>query len=118
MRPLVLQDLGGMPYEDALAVQYATVEAVHKGVSEDTLLLVEHPAVFTLGRRRTAAGNVLMPGDTPVVQVERGGDVTWHGPGQLVAYPILSLQEEERDVHGVLRALERAVVEVLALHGL
>jgi len=85
-----------------------------RGEGEDTLLLLEHPDVFTLGRRRTSQDNVLMPGDTPVVQVERGGDVTWHGPGQLVGYPILALHDEERDIHGVLRRLEDAMIAVLA----
>ena len=61
---------------------------------------------------------MLNAGATPVVQVERGGDVTWHGPGQLVAYPVLALQDGERDVHAVLRSLEHAVIAVLSLYGL
>jgi lipoate-protein ligase B len=105
-------------YESALALQHEIVAMRQRGEGEDTLLLLEHPDVFTLGRKRTSEGNVLVPGDTPVVQVERGGDVTWHGPGQLVGYPILALDEGERDIHAVLRKLEDAMIAVLARCGL
>ena len=76
------------------------------------MLLLEHEPVFTLGRKRTSLANVLEAGDTPVVQVERGGDVTWHGPGQLVGYPIVALDDArgERDVHWVLRQIEEALI--------
>ena len=118
VRPLEVQNLGVVPYAEALALQHSLVDDLRNGAVSERLLFVEHPPVFTLGRKRTAAANVLQPGDTPVIQVERGGDVTWHGPGQLVGYPILALQEAERDVHRVLRQLETAVVRVLALNGL
>ena len=118
MRTLRVRDLGRLPYEEALAIQHQTVDEVRAGSTPDTLLMVEHPAVFTLGRKRTALANVLNPGDTPVVQVERGGDVTWHGPGQVVIYPIVQLVDGERDILGVLRVLERAVVATLARYGL
>ncbi|MCF6286751.1 MAG: lipoyl(octanoyl) transferase LipB, partial [Candidatus Hydrogenedentes bacterium] len=101
-----------------LELQRALAAARVRDEVGDTLLVVEHEPVFTLGRRRSSAGNVLDPGDTPVVAGERGGDVTWHGPGQLVAYPIFKLRPGERDVHAVLRRLETAVIGVLAELGL
>lgn len=109
---------GRLEYEAALELQHRLVAERQRGEGEDTLLLLEHPDVFTLGRRRTAQSNVLLAGDTPVVQVERGGDVTWHGPGQLVGYPIVALDEDERDIHDVLRRLEDALIAVLARCGL
>lgn len=113
-----VRDLGRAPYEAILALQHRLVAARQAGAIPDTLLLVEHPPVITLGRRRESAAHVLAPGDTPVVQVERGGDVTWHGPGQLVGYPIVHLREHERDVHQLLRGLEQAFIEVLGALGL
>jgi lipoyl(octanoyl) transferase len=83
----------------------------------DTLILVEHPDVITLGRS-AKPGNVLCPGAIPVVPIERGGDVTYHGPGQLVAYPIFLLREGERDLHRLLRNLEETIVRTLADFGL
>jgi lipoyl(octanoyl) transferase len=83
----------------------------------DTLVLVEHPEVITLGRSGKPE-NVLAAGDVPVVPVERGGDVTYHGPGQLVAYPIFLLREPERDLHRYLRGLEEAILRTLADFGL
>jgi lipoyl(octanoyl) transferase len=111
-------DLGRAPYREVWARQLALVEQRQRGEVPDTLLLVEHPHVFTLGRRRDAAANVLMPGDVEVIEIERGGDVTYHGPGQLVAYPILLLVEGERDLHRYLRNLEDAVIATCARFGL
>jgi lipoate-protein ligase B len=79
----------------------------------DTLILVEHPEVITLGRSARPE-NLLAPDAMPVVAVERGGDVTYHGPGQLVAYPIFRLAEDERDLHRLLRGLEESVIRTLA----
>jgi lipoyl(octanoyl) transferase len=96
------------------------VAARQAGHAPDTLLLVEHPEVITLGRSARPE-NLLAPGEIPVVPIERGGDTTYHGPGQLVAYPILALREDERDLHRYLRGLEEAVLRVLTdfgLHGL
>lgn len=114
---LVVEDLGQLDYAEAWERQRAQVEARIAGEAPDTLLLVEHPAVYTLGRRRGAEGNLLDVGDTPVLQVERGGDVTWHGPGQLVAYPIVALPEGRRDILRHLRDLEDAVIATLAALG-
>jgi lipoyl(octanoyl) transferase len=110
--PWQVIDLGTLGYREAWAEQLALVEARQIGQVPDTLLLVEHPHVFTLGRRRDSQQNVLAPGDVEVIEIERGGDVTYHGPGQLVAYPIVLLDAErgERDLHKYLRNLEEAVI--------
>jgi lipoyl(octanoyl) transferase len=112
-------DLGTRPFRDVWAQQLALVEARQRGDGEDTLIVVEHPHVFTLGRRRTARDNVLTPGDVEVVEIERGGDATYHGPGQLVCYPILALRDDgERDLHRFLRSLEDAVIATCARIGI
>ncbi len=112
-------DLGTASYRDAWARQLALVEQRQKEEAPDTLLLVEHDHVFTLGRRREAEGNVLDAGDVEVIGIERGGDVTYHGPGQIVAYPIVLLREgAERDLHRYLRNLEEAVIRTCARFGL
>jgi lipoyl(octanoyl) transferase len=108
--PWKVVDLGNEDYRTTWSRQLALVEQRQKGEVGDTLLVVEHPHVFTLGRRREAAGNVLAPGDVEVIEIERGGDVTYHGPGQIVAYPIVFLDGSERDLHAYLRNLESAVI--------
>src|SRR5689334_2269718 len=117
-------DLGvtayGEAYERQLAeverrgTRYVDGEPVAAPRVDDVVLLVEHPHVITLGRSRSALANVLAAGDVSVVEIERGGDVTYHGPGQLVAYPIVLLGEGERDLHRFLRGLEEAVIRTLA----
>jgi lipoate-protein ligase B len=84
---------------------------------EDTLLLLEHPPVFTLGRGADER-HVMTPRQVPVYRVGRGGDVTFHGPGQLVGYAILDLTRHRRDVHAYLRTLEAGLIAVLAEYGL
>lgn len=116
--PWRVVDLGTAPYRDVWARQLALVEQRQRGEAPDTLLVVEHPHVFTLGRRREAHGNVLAPGDVEVIEIERGGDVTYHGPGQLVAYPIVRLGDGERDLHRFLRNLEDAVIATCARFGI
>lgn len=121
-RPGWLVDLGRTAYGEALALQRAVHAAREAGAVPDTLLLTEHDPVFTLGRGADAA-NVIAPAEAlrrrgiDVVRVERGGDVTYHGPGQLVAYPILDLREHGRDVHRYVRGLEEAAIRVLAAYG-
>src|SRR5690242_15067941 len=114
--PWQVLDLGTADYRDVWARQLALVEARQTGQAPDTLIVVEHPHVFTLGRRRDSQQNVLAPGDVPVIEIERGGDVTYHGPGQLVAYPIVFLDpsREERDLHKYLRNFEEAVIRTCA----
>ena len=118
--PWQVLDLGTQGYRDVWAKQLALVEARQIGAAPDTLIVVEHPHVFTLGRRRESQQNVLAPGDVEVIEIERGGDVTYHGPGQLVAYPIVLLEQDrnERDLHKFLRHLEDAVIATCARAGI
>lgn len=107
---------GRVPYAEGHALQREVLEARIRGEVPDTLILLEHEPVITVGRKAGAERSVIDAGDWPVVRVERGGDATWHGPGQLVAYPIVLL--ERRDLHAYLRALEEAVISLLADLGL
>jgi lipoate-protein ligase B len=116
--PLALLDLGRAPYEETWRRQLELVAARQRGEIPDTLITVEHDHVITLGRRRDARANVLAAGDVPVLDVERGGDVTYHGPGQLVAYPIVLLGEGERDLHRFLRNLEEAIIRTVGALGI
>lgn len=110
MTPARVLDLGHAEYQETWDRQLELVAARQRGETEDTLILVEHPHVITVGRSRAARANVLLPGEVPVVEIERGGDVTYHGPGQLVAYPIVQLVEGERDLHRFLRNMEEAII--------
>jgi len=109
-----LIDLGRLGYRDAHQAQLARVELRKSDRCADALMLVEHPHVITLGRSQKALANVLAAGDVEVIEVERGGDVTYHGPGQLVAYPIIRLGDHERDLHRLLRNLEEGIIRTLA----
>ena len=103
-----------VPYIEALELQRATHRAVVGGVSPDTVILLEHPSVYTAGKRTE---DFERPTDgTPVIDVDRGGKITWHGPGQLVGYPILHLAEPI-DVVGYVRRLEGILIDVLARFG-
>jgi lipoyl(octanoyl) transferase len=106
---------GLVPYEDAWARQRELHAARVAGEGPDTLLLLEHPSVYTAGRR-TAAHERPFDG-TPVIDVDRGGKITWHGPGQLVGYPIVALPDPV-DVVAYVRRLEDALIEVCAGFGL
>ena len=127
MIPWLVEDLGIRGYREVWDRQLAEVErrkpplgadGPGDDAAPDLLLLVEHPHVITLGRRQAAAANVVAAGEVEVVEIERGGDVTYHGPGQLVAYPIVALRPDERDLHVFLRRLEQAVIETVAAFGL
>ena len=112
-RPVLdVRRLGRTRYEDAHRLQLELVDARAEGRTGDVLVLTEHEPVVTLGRG-TPAGAVAGL-DVPVVEIERGGEATYHGPGQLVAYPILLLPEGRRDLHRYLRDLEEVVIGVLA----
>ena len=113
-----IKHLGKLPYREAWAIQRQTQEAVIAEEAESTFLVVEHPPVYTLGRRRLAESNLIDVGDVEVVEVERGGDVTFHGPGQLVVYPILRLTNDWQDLHRVLRGLEDAAIRTCEDFGL
>ena len=114
----VIRLTGLSEYRAVHALQQATIEARLRGEVPDTLLLLEHASVITVGRARGADQNVLEATGVPVVEVERGGDVTWHGPGQLVAYPIVKLEGARMDLHWHLRSLEGAVMAVCRELGL
>lgn len=113
-RPLRVEWLGRRSYVEVHAQMKDLLLRRIAGDVPDTLLLVEHTPTFTVGRRRGAMGSVKAPGDVPVVQVERGGDVTFHGPGQLTAYPICALPEHRHDLHAWLHGLETVVDRVLS----
>jgi lipoyl(octanoyl) transferase len=105
---------GTVPYEEAWAVQRELHAGRVAGETPDTLLLLEHPSVYTAGRRTEPHER---PQDgTPVIAVDRGGKITWHGPGQLVGYPIVALPDPV-DVVAHVRRLERALMEVCAGFG-
>lgn len=114
-----LVDLGAgdrlVPYEDAWALQREVHQGVVDGSRPDTVLLLEHEPVYTAGKR-TAPWDRPVDG-TPVVDVDRGGRITWHGPGQLVAYPLVRLREPV-DVVAYVRALEASVMAVCSRLGL
>jgi lipoate-protein ligase B len=117
--PLRIEDLGLRPYGDVLALQRELRRQRIAGqLTEDVLLLVEHPPVVTLGRGTRASSLPLSPDEltrrgVEVIEVERGGDVTFHGPGQLVGYPILDLRQHRPDLHWYLRSLEDVLMEAL-----
>ncbi|MCU1440466.1 MAG: lipoate--protein ligase [Rhodoglobus sp.] len=103
-----------VPYLQALELQRATHRAVVSGSSPDTVILLQHPSVYTAGKRTEDSER---PTDgTPVIDVDRGGKITWHGPGQLVGYPIVRLPEPI-DVVGYVRRLESMLIDVLARLG-
>ena len=111
---LEIARLGTVDYDSALALQDALVEARRDDRMGDTLLLLEHPHVFTLGRGADARHLLEARAGVPVFRVSRGGQVTYHGPGQLVGYPILKLQGGDRDIHLYLRRLEQTMIDALA----
>jgi len=107
------QNLGRMEYLAALELQETLVALKQRETFADILLFVEHPHVYTLGRGGDES-NVLAPQDVPVRRTSRGGDVTYHGPGQLVVYPIIDLRSKLRkDVHRYVRNLELATIQTL-----
>jgi len=121
-RPLRCAFLGRVPYEDAARLQERLVDRVRRGEDDDTLLLLTHPPVITLGRGAHAE-NVLIDDEErrrrgiALHEAGRGGDVTYHGPGQLVGYPIVALGANRRDAHRYLRDLEAGLVATAAAYG-
>ena len=111
-----LVNAGRVAFDEAWDRQRKFADEV-RGGADAVLFLVEHPPVFTLGKNADES-NLLNPGNILVRRIDRGGDVTWHGPGQLVAYPILSLRERRLGVRGHIEALERVIVGVAADFGL
>ncbi|HZP45405.1 MAG TPA: lipoyl(octanoyl) transferase LipB [Candidatus Binataceae bacterium] len=113
-RTLRVARLGVLDYAAALDRQYALVEARLRERVPDTLLLLEHPHVYTLGRGADERFILDRRGNVPLHRVSRGGQVTYHGPGQLVGYPILRLEGAARDVLRYLRNLEQVMIDALA----
>ncbi len=109
---------GRVPYAAALTWQrQLAADRIAGRQPHDILLLLEHPPVITLGRTARGA-HVLRPEGVEVVEVERGGDVTYHGPGQLVGYPIIDLRSLQPDLHWYLRSVEEALIRALAQLGI
>jgi lipoyl(octanoyl) transferase len=117
--------LGRVPYADALALQRSLVDERRAGAIPDTLLLVEHPHVLTLGVRGDGGRSHILATDEllasrgiEVHETGRGGDITYHGPGQIVGYPIIDLQPDRRDVHRYVRDLETVLIRTASDYGI
>ncbi|NIM52417.1 MAG: lipoyl(octanoyl) transferase LipB [Gemmatimonadales bacterium] len=120
---LAVVGLGRMPYGQALQLQRALAQArIDRSIPNDLLLLVEHPPVITLGRSFKAdhlstPTHVLETRGIELFEIERGGDATFHGPGQLVGYPIYDLSEHRKDLHWFLRQIEESLIQALTTLG-
>jgi lipoyl(octanoyl) transferase len=119
VRQLKVRRLGLIDYEYALRLQKSTELAVRDGREPDTLLLLEHPHTYTLGRRSAEGGVLATPQmlealGVQVYETNRGGKVTYHGLGQLIGYPIIDLNPDRRDVHRYVRDLEEVLIRTLA----
>ena len=119
MNGAYVMDLGRVEYEAAWELQRSLAAAVSLGAIPDTVLFLEHPPTITLGRR-TEEGEVHVPdgADVAVVETNRGGRSTYHGPGQLVCYPILDLKRHGKDVKRFCRDLEEAIIRTVAPFGI
>jgi len=121
---LFVVDLGTLPYAAALELQRDVARRRISGeIPEDVLLLVEHPPVVTLGRTAKGANLIASPEylssqGVELFEVERGGDITFHGPGQLVGYPIIDLKRHRKDLHWYLRQVEEALIQAIEEHGI
>jgi lipoyl(octanoyl) transferase len=121
---LLVADLGTLPYAAALELQRDIARRRISGdIDQDVLLLVEHPPVVTLGRTAKAANLIASPQflasqGVELFEVERGGDITFHGPGQLVGYPIFDLKRHRKDLHWYLRQVEQALIDAIGEFGL
>jgi lipoyl(octanoyl) transferase len=118
-----IRDLGRMRYGEALEIQKDLVERRKQGLIPDQLLFVEHPHVITQGRNGKAANllaseEALRSAGIEFFPTNRGGDITYHGPGQIVGYPILDLREWKRDVGAYVRGIEQAILDALAEFGI
>jgi lipoyl(octanoyl) transferase len=123
MRHFEFRDLGLISYADALAVQKDLVARRKLGEIPDQLLIVEHPHVITLGRNGRldnllASEEILRRAGIAFHPTDRGGDITYHGPGQIVGYPIFDLREWKRDVVEYVRTVEQAIIDALAAFGI
>jgi lipoate-protein ligase B len=122
-KPLAVRWLGRMPYVPAWDLQKRLATERVEGRRPDTLLLLEHPPVYTLGRNALEEHILvsrveLARRGAAVVHIERGGEVTYHGPGQLVGYPIIKLEGDERSVSHLVASLEQAIIDTLGAFGI
>jgi lipoyl(octanoyl) transferase len=119
-RPAYLLQLGQVPYLEAWDLQRSLAGAVSQGAIPDTVIMLEHPPVVTLGRRTDESAELHVPdgAEVEIVETNRGGKSTYHGPGQLVCYPILDLKRHGRDVKQYVRNLEEALMKTLAAFSL
>ncbi|HVG83437.1 MAG TPA: lipoyl(octanoyl) transferase LipB [Vicinamibacterales bacterium] len=123
MRPLEVRHLGVISYADGLALQAELVQARRAGTIPDTLLLLQHPHVLTVGVKKDGRRNILATPEqlaslgVEVFDTGRGGDVTYHGPGQIVGYPIIDLNPDRRNVHRYVRDLEEVMIRVCTAYG-
>ena len=123
MRPLDVRHLGVVSYAEGLALQAELVQQRRAGTIPDTLLLLQHPHVLTVGVKKDGHGHILAAPDrlaelgVEVFDTGRGGDVTYHGPGQIVGYPIIDLNPDRRDVHRYVRDLEEVMMRVCSSYG-
>ncbi len=120
---LQVVDLGSYGYWDTYLFQQQLINLRYNGSIPDTLILVEHPPVFTIGRGGSrqnllVSQQFLEQREIGLFEIDRGGDITYHGPGQIVGYPILNLKQHQRDVHMVLRRYEEAIINLLADFGI
>jgi lipoyl(octanoyl) transferase len=120
MRAAYLMNLGLVPYGEALELQRSVAGAVSQGAVPETVILLEHPPVVTVGRRTETNLELHIPedADVEIAETDRGGKSTFHGPGQLVCYPILDLTKHGKDVKRYVRDLEEALLRTLAAFGL
>ena len=124
MKALEVRRLGLVPYADGLELQRALVEDRKADRIADTLLLLQHPHVVTIGVKKDGRAHILATPDqlasrgVDLFETGRGGDVTYHGPGQIVGYPIIDLNPDRRDVHRYVRDLEEVMIRVCADYGL
>jgi lipoyl(octanoyl) transferase len=123
MRDCVVEDLGRTGYSEAFGIQSKIASERKQGLGVDRLLFVEHPHVITIGRNGheenlLAKEATLRRAGIELHETDRGGDVTYHGPGQIVAYPIMDLREWKRDVGAFVRAIEQVLIDTLADFGI
>jgi lipoyl(octanoyl) transferase len=122
-RPCIVRDLGRMSYAEALSIQESIAAERKMGQGTDHLLFVEHPHVVTIGRNGRennvlASPDLLRHKGISVYESDRGGDVTYHGPGQIVAYPVIDLRDWKRDVGAFVRAIEQTLIDTLKEFGI